>query len=732
MKKFPFRKQLELTDCGPACIQMIAAYYGKNIPLSLLKEYANVTRLGISIQDILVGCQKTGMESIAVRVKIEEIDKIPLPAILYWRQEHYVVLYAIGHKKSGRKYYIADPDFGKAYISETDFLKEWIAEGDSGIACVVEPTEVFFKANHEMRFKDIWNEHTKPFKQLKKYSNKIYIALFLSAITFICTWLIPFVLQKIIDDGISKNNFHIVLLFLFAQFGLFLGNIISSFLGNCILFKTGLQVGINIATDYIFKLVRLPISFFDTKLGTDLLQRLNDEVKIRDFLTYTVNNIVLMSLNLLVYSTILLYYNFYIFLIFVLFTGLIILLAKLTLKSRKFLNYSLFSNLSEKRNVEYELVNGMMEIKTNTAHTIFLDKWQKIQERINTLSIRNLYLEYYLSSGASLLNVLRDIFIIGGCAYLVIHGNLTLGMMMTITYILGHLSGTISQVTQFIKNYQDSILAYDRIEEVQKQPDENESKKNRLYNDLKFKDGFKLEHLFFKYAGTFNPYVLININTKIPLNKITAIVGASGSGKTTLMKLLLSFYYPQEGELFLDNLKMSSIHSTDWHKRCGVVMQDGHIFSGTIASNIALSDENPDLKQLHWAAKMACIDDFITQLPMKFNTKIGSSGLDLSGGQKQRILIARAVYRKPEFIFFDEATSSLDANNEMQIMDNLRSFYTGRTVIIIAHRLSTVKDADNILVLDKGSLVEEGNHNELSNIKGIYYHLVKNQLELGI
>lgn len=732
MKKFPFRKQLEPMDCGPACIQMIAAYYRKNIPLSVLKEYSNVTRLGISIQDVLTGCKKIGLDSAAIRVKIEEIEKMPLPAILYWRQEHYVVLYKTQNKKEVRYYYIADPDFGKARLSESDFLKEWTTEDNNGIACVVEPTALFFKSNHEASFKNAWNEYLNPFRQLKKYSREIVFALLFSAVTFVCTWLIPFVLQKIIDDGIGKDNIHVVFLLLLAQLGLFTGNIISSFFGNSILFKTGLKVGLNIATEYIFKLVRLPISFFDTKLGADLLQRLNDEVKIRDFLTYTVNNIVLMVLNFIVYSSILLYYNLYVFLVFVFFACMTFLLAKLTLRSRKFLNYSLFSNFSDKRNVEYELVNGMMEIKTNTAHNIFLGKWENIQQRINALSVKNLYLEYYLSSGASLLNILRDIIITGGCAYLVITGELTLGVMMTITYILGHLSGTVSEVTQFIKNYQDSTLAYERIEEVQKIPEENRAKLTRLAKEQKLNDGFIIKNISFKYAGSFNPYVLIDISTKIPLNKITAIVGASGSGKTTLLKLLLSFYYPQKGDLFLNNLKMSSLNSTDWHERCGVVMQDGHIFSGTIANNIALSEEIPDPERLRAAAQMACIDNFIDRLPMKYNTKIGNSGLDLSGGQKQRILIARAVYRNPEFIFFDEATSSLDANNEMQIMNNLKRFYTGRTVVIIAHRLSTVRDADNILVLDKGHLVEEGNHKKLSELKGVYYNLVRNQLELGV
>lgn len=438
-----------------------------------------------------------------------------------------------------------------------------------------------------------------------------------------------------------------------------------------------------------------------------------------------------MGLNFLVYSSILLYYNASIFLIFIFFVSLTIIIAKITLIKRKLINYSLFTKYSEKRNVEFELTVGMMEIKTNNAHKLFTDKWENIQQKINSLSIKNLYLEYCLGSGTSFLNILRDIVITGSCAYLVINGQMTLGIMMTITYVLGSLSGTVTQVTGFIKGYQDSKLSYERIEEIQKVQEENDKCDITLADSTRIESGFFLENLSFKYTGTFNPYVLNNISVKIPVNRVTAIVGASGSGKTTLMKLLLSFYYPQKGNLYLDGQKMFRIDTNEWHKRCGVVMQDGFIFSGTIAKNIALHEEKPDLKRLEEAAKIACIDVFINRLPMKYNTKIGNAGIDLSGGQRQRILIARAVYRNPDFIFFDEATSSLDANNEQKIMNNLRKFYKGKTVVIIAHRLSTVKDADNIIVLDKGRLAEEGTHDSLVCQKGIYYCLVKNQLELG-
>lgn len=729
---FPVRRQLEAVDCGPTCIQMIAAYYKKDIPISIIKEYCNVTRLGISLKDVIDGCKSLGLKAVSAHVNIDNIKKMPLPAILYWRQEHYVVLYDIKKKKQGYIYYLVDPSFGKVKVSESDFLKDWTVDNRNGIAVMAAPTDDFLDsdANSQSVKKDI-RKIFKPFHHLKKYKKNLVYALLLSSITFVCAWLIPFILQKIIDIGIENKDMHFIFLLLLGQLALFIGNLISSSVSNIILFKTGLNIGIEIATTYIKKLVRLPIRFFDSKLGTDLLQRLNDESKIRDFLTYTVNTIVLMSLNLLVYSCVLLYYNVYIFLIFLIFSVLSGILAKLVLKSRKHINYSMFTNYSIKKNVEYELVSGMIEIKTNTAHDLYLSKWEDSQVEINRLSIKYLFLSYYLDNGTVFLNVLRDIIITGLCAYMVITGQLTLGIMMTITYILGQLSGTMNQVTNFAKNFQDSKLAYDRIEEIQKQPDENDDRNINIHPSVKLKNGFSLRNISFKYEGTFNPYVLKNITLDIPVGKVTAIVGASGSGKTTLLKLLLAFYYPQEGDIYLDNLKMSEINTDDWHRRCGVVMQDGYIFSGTIAHNIALSEKQPDKKRLSEAARVACISDFIERLPMKYDTKIGKSGIDLSGGEKQRILIARAVYKNPEFIFFDEATSSLDANNEKAIMKNLKEFYKGKTVVIVAHRLSTVKDADNIIVLDRGNMVEDGNHVMLTRMQGIYYNLVKNQLELG-
>ncbi|MCE8828601.1 peptidase domain-containing ABC transporter [Bacteroides fragilis] len=728
--RFPFKRQLDNADCGPACIQMIAAYYGKNVSLSRLKEYCHVTRLGISLKDVIDGCQQIGLKAIAVHIGYQKVRQMPLPAILYWKQEHYVVLYQIEQKKDNTLFYIADPDFGKTKLEESLFLDTWALDNQQGVGIVIEPTSTFFELPQEKQtIKSKVGKYFSTFKYLSEHKRNLVFLLLLSAATFVCSLLIPILLQKIIDDGVGLKNINTVVLLLMAQLSLFVGSQLSAIVNNYILYKTGLKVGMKISTQYIYKLVRLPIHFFDTKLGTDLLQRLNDEDKIRNFLTYTVSSLLFVVLNLLIYSCILIHYNWYVFIIFLLFSTVSIGLTQIILRVRKRLNYTLFSGWSKKKNIENELVYGMMDIKMNAAHNLFLLQWTKLQNTINSQLLKSLYYESGISSGTSFFNTLRDVLITGGCALFVIKGEMSIGVMMTITYILGQLSGTISQAVNYGKTSQDSNLAYTRIEEILNIPNENDGKQ---VEDMRIQEqGFALRNLSFKYEGSFNPYVLNEISVDIPLHRVTAVVGASGSGKTTLLKLLLSFYYPQKGSLSLGGISMNRLNTDEWRKRCGAVMQDGYIFSGTIAANIALAEETPELARLKQAARIACIDEFIERLPMQYYTKIGKAGVDLSGGQKQRILIARAVYKNPEFIFFDEATSSLDATNEKEIMGNLKEFYKNKTVVIIAHRLSTVKDADNIIVLDNGFVVEQGSHTDLTTRKGKYYHLVKNQLELG-
>lgn len=727
--RFPFRSQLESSDCGPACIQMVAAYFGKRLSLSVLKEYCNVTRLGVSLKDVLDGCRRIGLRAVPLQLTTDRIKEMPLPAILYWKQEHFVVLYGVPHKKGETYYHIADPNYGKIKLKESMFTEAWTSNGIEGVAVALEPLPAFFEQKEDEWTLRKWlHSLFSTFSYLKKYKRTLYGTFLLSVLTFGIGFLIPFFLQKVMDEGIGAKDMHWVIVLLAGQLALYIGKQISTASNNYLLYHTGLKVGLDISTRYVWKLVKLPVGLFDTKLGTDFLQRLSDEQTIRSFLTYTASSLLFVVLNLLVYSLVLCYYNIYIFLVFLLFSALSFGLVRWLMFVRKQLNYAIFAGLGKKRNLENELVYGMLELKINVAHHPFLSRWEKLQKELNKQSLKSLFYESGISTGNLSLATLRDTMITGICAWLVIQDTMSVGVMMTITYILGQLSSAFGQMTSYGNTAQDAALAYKRMEDILNETDENDARNNRLPSTVH--NGFTLEHVSFKYDGSFNPYVLKDVNIDIPLGKVTAIVGASGSGKTTLLKLLLSFYYPQEGNIYIDGMCMNRVDVDSWRTRCGVVMQDGYIFSGSVAYNVALEDDI-DTERLKKAAQIACIDGFIERLPMKYHTKIGKAGMDLSGGQKQRILIARAVYKNPDFIFFDEATSSLDAENERVIMDNLKQFYRNRTVVIIAHRLSTVKDADNIIVLDKGCVAEQGNHTVLTEKQGLYYHLVKNQLELG-
>ena len=726
---FPFRSQMESSDCGPACIQMVAAYFGKRLSLSALKEYCNVTRLGVSLKDVLNGCERIGLRAVPLQLAIDQLKEMPLPAILYWKQEHFVVLYNLSHKKNKTYYHIADPAYGKIRLNENQFMDSW-ASNETGIAVALEPLPAFFNLKEdEWTLKKWFFSLLSTFTYLKKHKQTLYGTLLLSILTFSIGFLIPFFLQKVMDEGIGQKNMHWVIVLLAGQLALYIGKQISTASNNYLLYHTGLKIGLDISTRYVWKLVKLPVRLFDTKLGTDFLQRLSDEQTIRSFLTYTASSLLFVVLNLLVYSSVLCYYNICIFFVFLFFSILTFGAMRWLMHVRKQLNYIIFLGLGQKRNLENELVYGMMELKINVAHHPFLSKWEKLQKELNRQSIKSLFNESSVSAGNFTLATLRDTLITGICAWLVIQNSMSIGVMMTITYILGQLSSAFSQMTTFGNTAQDAALAYKRLEDILNVTDENNDKPCHLSSTIN--KGFTLEHVSFKYDGSINPYVLKDLTIDIPLKKVTAVVGASGSGKTTLMKLLLSFYSPQQGNIYIDGKPLKQVNVDSWRKRCGVVMQDGYIFSGSVAYNVAL-DDNINTERLKRAAQIACIDQFVERLPMKYHTKIGKAGMDLSGGQKQRILIARAIYKNPDFIFFDEATSSLDAENEKVIMNNLKQFYQNRTVVIIAHRLSTVKDADNIIVLDNGSVVEQGTHTALTEKQGLYYHLVKNQLELGL
>ncbi|PSL47981.1 ATP-binding cassette subfamily B protein [Chitinophaga niastensis] len=729
--KFPFYHQLESIDCGPSCLRMVAAYYKKHISLQELKTYCQATRVGITLQDIVAGATRAGFHSFPVKITMAELLKIPLPAILFWRQEHYVVLYKIHQQRNGKKiFHIADPGYGKIQLGEEIFLKDWQGDEEKGVALILQPGNEFANKKEEVsRLKSSYGEAVTAFGRiLNKYRWNFSIACILFALAMVTNWAAPLLFQRMIDQGVMLKNMHIVWLIILSQLILFIGNCIFDSLSSVVLVKLNFNISIGYLSQFLQKLIRLPVSFFDTRLNTDLIQRIDDQERIQSFLTYRLIQFIFAIFNLLAFSAILIYFNRTIFGVFLLCTLTAVIWIVLFLGKRKILDYSRFSLLSENKNNVYELIMGMPEIKINNAQTAKIHQWKHIQLKINKIILQALYLNYYQLIGVNFINKLRDIIITGICAWMVINNQMTIGIMMSISFVIGQLSGPVMQIIECIRSIQDAKLSHERIDEIQKKEDENNASK---IIPAVTHYGIKLNNISFKYDGSFNPYIISNLSLFVPKGKITAIVGSSGSGKTTLMKLMLAFYNPQQGDILVDKVKLSDINTDEWRKKCGVVMQDGWIYSGTIANNIAIADENPDMKKLELAAEIACIKDFIHHLPLKYNTKIGKSGIELSGGQKQRILIARAVYKDPELMFFDEATSSLDAKNEKEIMDNLNAFFRNRTVVIIAHRLSTVKHADQIIVLEKGKIIETGDHESLAIQKGFYYELVKNQLELG-
>ncbi|MEX0315617.1 MAG: peptidase domain-containing ABC transporter [Allomuricauda sp.] len=729
--KFPFYKQLDQMDCGPTCLKMISKFYGKTFPIDFLRKKANVTREGSSFNGIAEAAETIGFHSMAVSLDFNSLKKeVQLPCIAYWRQRHFVVVYKI----EKNTVYLADPAHGRLQLSKQEFINGWIGRAmnsdiSEGYLLLLEPTPKFYEAHSEEKkdygFKFLfWY-----FKPYKRYIAQLFLGLIIGSLLQL---IFPFLTQALVDYGINYQNIGFVYLILIAQLTLFISQTSVDLIRGWILLHMTSRINISLISDFLIKLMRLPIAFFDAKNTGDIIQRIYDHNRIQDFLSSTTLNTLFSAFNLIIFGIVLAYYNLTIFGIFLIGSAIYIGWTLLFLKKRAELDYKRFDQASDNQSSIYQLISGMQEIKLNGSERRRRWEWEAIQIKLFKISIKSLSLSQTQNTGGRFFNELKNIFITFVAAKSVIDGDLTLGTMLSIQYIIGQLNLPINNFITFIQAGQDAKISLERLAEIHLKQDEEDTMED--YIQKLPEDGtLKIENLSFQYGGKRSPLVLENLNFEIPKGKVTAIVGASGSGKTTLIKLLLKFYEPSVGSIHVGEHNLNNVSTIFWRKNCGTVMQDGFLFGDSISRNITESDSDGvlDKNRLLHAVHVASIKDFIEKLPSGYNTKIGSSGVNISGGQKQRILIARSVYKNPSYIFFDEATSALDANNEKVIMERLQEFYKGKTVLIVAHRLSTVKNADQIIVLDKGKIIESGNHEELTKKRGMYYSLVKNQLELG-
>lgn len=728
--KFPFYKQYDAMDCGPTCLRMISAFHGKKYSIELLRQRCQISRSGVNFVGISKAAESIGFRTLAVKVNLDKlVEHAPLPCILHWNQNHFIVLYKVQNKK----YYIADPGSGVYKIDEEAFVHSWQGESKQGVAMLLEPTpdfhiptEVAFEQSKSHGIRYIVG-YLKPYK---RYFFQLLLSLLAGTVISL---ILPFLTRGLVDIGINKHDIGFVQIILISQLVLFVGNMTIEVIRSWLLLHVNTRINIAIISDFLIKLMKLPISYFDSKRVGDIKQRIGDHSRVQAFLTGSALTTFFSLFNLVVFTIVLAYFSIKVLFVFLFFSVLGIAWIVLFLKKRKQLDYLRFQNASSNENVLFELVSAMQEIKLNNCETKKRWGWERVQAKIFQLSTKGLALSQVQGIGSNFFNQIKNIVISYISASEVVRGNITLGTMISISYIAGQLNSPFQQLLGFIQSAQDAKISLDRLSEVHNL--ENEEKPHHVIpNDLfcsKDVRGITLSNVSFKYDIHSEKFTLKDISLTIPKGKVTAIVGMSGSGKTTLMKLLLKYYEPNSGSITVDGIDLKNLSPKWWRDQCGTVTQEGYLFNDTIANNIALSDTEPDNQKLNIAIRTANIGDFISELPQGYNTSIGYDGLGLSAGQKQRLLISRAVYKNPPYLFFDEATNTLDANNESVILKNLDEFFDNRTVVVIAHRLSTVKNADQIIVLEHGTIVESGTHYSLLALQGKYHQLVRNQLEIN-
>ena len=718
--------------CGITCLQMVCKHFGREVSLRTLSKLCVATSEGVSMLGVNEAANKLGLRTMCARTDFDTLSKATLPCVLHWNQNHFVVLYKV---RKGRIFYVADPGKGLVKYNLEEFGKHWVSTAsqgeEKGIAMFLEPTLEFYlhKVDNEEEdgsprsFQFLFGY----IKQYRKYFGQIVLGLLVGSLLQL---ILPFLTQSIVDVGIKNQNIGFIWLILLGQLMLTISRTAIDFIRRWLLLHISLRINISLVSDFFIKLLKLPMSFFDTKLMGDLMQRMGDHSRVNSFLTQQTLSIVFSLFTFVVFSIVLLSYNWLVFAIFMLGSLLYGGWLALFLRRRKVLDYELFEQQAINNNKTYEFITSMQEIKLQDCEQRRRWEWEDVQADLFGVQMKSLKLQQTQEAGSIFINELKNIVITVVAATAVIHGQLTLGMMLAVQYIIGQLNSPVEQLMSFFYSVQDVRISLERINEIHRMDDENgkQGLETSVTDETK---GIDMENINFKYDPHALKTIIDDVSLTIPKGKVTAIVGASGSGKTTLIKLMLGYYPVLGGQITIGGTDVNTLNKKWWRRQCGVVMQDGVIFSESIARNIAVDDKEIDKQRLQTAAEIACIHNYVMGLPLKYNTKIGRDGVGLSQGQKQRILIARAVYKNPDYIFLDEATNSLDANNERMIVEYLDEFYKGKTVVIVAHRLSTVKNADQIVVLDKGKVVEIGNHEELTAKRGAYYNLVKNQLELG-
>ena len=730
-KNFSVIRQHDSMQCGISCLQMVCNYFGKEYSIDFLSRLCFATTEGVSLLGINEAANTLGLHTTCVRTTVSVFNETPLPCILHWNQNHFVVLYKI---KKSKTFYIADPGKGLMKYDNDEFKRHWVStrsDGEEmGIAMFLEPTPAFYSRKEEERGDQNPRSFRFLFGYVRKYRRYFVQVVLGMVVGSLLQLILPFLTQSIVDVGIKNQDVGFIWLILFGQLMLTFSRTVIDFIRRWLLLHISMRVNISLVSDFFIKLLKLPMSFFDTKLMGDLMQRINDHSRVNNFLSSQALSVTFAMLTFVVFTVVLFLYNKLIFAIFLAGSLLYGSWMTLFLRRRKELDYELFEQQTINNNKTYEFITSMQENKLQDCEQRRRWEWENTQVDLFGVQMKSLKLQQTQEVGSILINEAKNIVITVVAAAAVIHGQMTLGMMLAVQYIIGQLNSPVEQLMNFFYSLQDVRISLERINEIHRAEDENgkDGLKTSLADNNK---GINIESIMFKYSLHALRKTIDDVTIHIPKGKVTAIVGASGSGKTTLGKLMLGYYPVLEGRVCIGGTDINMLNKKWWRRQCGVVMQDGVIFSESIARNIAVDDGDIDKERLLKAARIACIHDYVMSLPLKYNTKIGRDGVGLSQGQRQRILIARAVYKNPDYIFLDEATNSLDANNERAIVENLDMFYRGKTVIIVAHRLSTVRNADQIVVIDHGKVVETGNHEILTAKRGVYYNLVKNQLELG-